>query len=57
MHRSIKGMKTMHEHDIERIAAVAEQRLTGEELAAALAEIDSCEECRPILDFSTCHYS
>lgn len=40
----------MHEHDIERIAAVAEQRLTGEELAAALAEIDSCEECRPILD-------
>jgi hypothetical protein len=50
MHRGIKGMKTMHEHDIERIAEVAEQRLTGEELAAALAEINSCNDCRPLLE-------
>jgi hypothetical protein len=49
MLRSIKGAKTMHEHDIERIAAVAEGRLTGEELAAARTEIDSCDECRLLL--------
>jgi bacterioferritin-associated ferredoxin len=35
----------MHEHDIDRIAAVAEHRLSGQELAAAKAEIDACGEC------------
>ncbi|MFZ0491761.1 MAG: hypothetical protein WAM81_01025 [Acidimicrobiia bacterium] len=38
-------MKTMHEHDIDRIAAVAEHRLSGRDLAAAQAQIDACEEC------------
>jgi hypothetical protein len=36
----------MHEHDIDRIAAVAENRLEGQGLIAAQAEIDACEECR-----------
>lgn len=36
----------MHEHDIDRIAAVAEHRLTGQDLVEARAEIDACEECR-----------
>ncbi|NIA23991.1 MAG: hypothetical protein GWP04_00310 [Gammaproteobacteria bacterium] len=35
----------MHDHDIERIAAVAEERLTESELAAAEAAIASCERC------------
>jgi hypothetical protein len=38
-------MKTMHDHDIDRIAAVAEDRLSGQDLAAARVEIDACEEC------------
>lgn len=36
----------MHEHDIDRIAAVAEHRLTGQDLVEARVEIDACEECR-----------
>ena len=39
-------MKTMHDHDLDRIAAVAENRLSGEDLAVAQAEINACEECR-----------
>ncbi len=38
-------MKTMHEHDIDLIAAIAEQRLTGEELIRAGAEVSACPEC------------
>jgi hypothetical protein len=40
----------MHEHDIDRIAAVAEHRLSGQDLAVALAEIDSCQECSRSLE-------
>ncbi|HDK45730.1 MAG TPA: hypothetical protein ENG94_05560, partial [Actinobacteria bacterium] len=35
----------MHDHDIERVAAVAEGRLTGSDLVAAEAAIASCDRC------------
>lgn len=35
----------MHDHDIDRIAAVAEGRLTGDELATAETEVRSCSQC------------
>ncbi|NOY56730.1 MAG: hypothetical protein GXP34_12180 [Actinobacteria bacterium] len=35
----------MHDHDIERVAAVAEGRLAGSDLVAAEAAIASCEHC------------
>ena len=38
-------MKTMHDHDLDRIAAVAEGGLSGQDLAAAQAEIAACAEC------------
>jgi len=36
---------TMHDHDIERVAAVAEGLLAGSDLLAAEAAIASCERC------------